>query len=237
MFGANLVGLHFSPRRRQSTAAGTVILTKSREHPGNAAPVSTVLRTLSRRLFGRQLYHYPPMPMESKLIRMTRLADGHEPWQPSCFPYRMPSSIIRSDVVLVVDDEQATGAIIKAILAAEGYEVHIASDGLQAWHLVQQFPGRYALVITDVTMADLDDLDLSARLKMTHPELPVLLISAFVSRSTQDQMRSRVAHLQKPFTSQALLREVRDADVRRRSLARMDRGFGVNLQAQSNSAA
>src|SRR5690348_11850518 len=100
----------------------------------------------------------------------------------------MSSTDKQSRVVLVVDDDQAVGAVVKAILVADGYDVITASDGLAAWHIVQEFPGKIGLVITDVMMPKMDGLELSKRLKTTHLDVPVLLISAFAPRGIEDHL-------------------------------------------------
>jgi len=115
----------------------------------------------------------------------------------------------RSNLVLVVDDDQAVGAVIKAILVAGGYDVIMAPDGVEAWHIVQELSGTIGFVITDVMMPNMDGLELAQRLKTTHPYLPVLLVSAFSSRGIEEHLGERVKFLEKPFALHALLDAVR----------------------------
>jgi len=112
-------------------------------------------------------------------------------------------------MVLVVDDDQAVGAVIKAILVAGGYDVILAPDGVEAWHIAQEFSGTIGLVITEVMMPNMDGLELAQRLKTTHPDLPVLLVSGFSSRGIEEHLGQRVRFMEKPFTLNALLDAVR----------------------------
>lgn len=127
----------------------------------------------------------------------------------------MPSTDKPSKSVLVVDEDQAVGAVIKAILIAHGYDVITAPDCLAASNLVEDFQGRFGLVITDVMMPNMDGLELAVRLKFTHPDLPILLTSVFASRGIEEHLGQRVMFLEKPFSLKALLDMVRSALNRR----------------------
>lgn len=116
-----------------------------------------------------------------------------------------------SKAILVVDDDQAVGAVIKAILVAGGYDVITAPDGLEAWHMTQEFSGTIGLVITDVMMPNMDGIELSRRLNATHPDLPILLISTFVSPAMVEDLGLQARFLEKPFALQALLDIVQSA--------------------------
>ncbi|HEY3836004.1 MAG TPA: response regulator [Bryobacteraceae bacterium] len=113
--------------------------------------------------------------------------------------------------VLLVDDEQAVVELMKAVLTADGYRVVTAPDGLSAWSAIEASGGAIDLVITDVIMPEMDGLELSSRLRINYPDLPVLLITGFVSRGIQEYVTGRVSLLQKPFTPKKLLTSVRSA--------------------------
>jgi CheY-like chemotaxis protein len=110
--------------------------------------------------------------------------------------------------VLVVDDDQAVGAVIEAILAAYGYDVITAAGALEALRLVQDFPGKIGVVITGFMIPNAGGLELCRRLKLTCPDLPVLLTSTFLSPGIADCLGDRVRFLQKPFTPHALIEMV-----------------------------
>jgi DNA-binding response OmpR family regulator len=80
--------------------------------------------------------------------------------------------------VLVVDDDPNVVEVIAANLEAEGYAVETASNGLQAWDLLQA--GAFDVVLLDWMLPGRSGIDLLADLRSdpaTH-DLPVVVLSA-----------------------------------------------------------
>lgn len=80
--------------------------------------------------------------------------------------------------ILVVDDSFTTRTLEKSILEANGYEVTLATDGLEA--LQKLLAGSYDLVISDVEMPRMDGFTLLAEIKK-HPRLsslPVIMVTS-----------------------------------------------------------
>jgi two-component system sensor histidine kinase and response regulator WspE len=98
----------------------------------------------------------------------------------------MPETTRRKRV-LVVDDSITVREIERKLLEGAGYQVDVASDGMEAWGVVRS--GRYDLLITDVDMPRLDGIELLTRVK-ADPHLvgmPVLVVS-YKDRE-EDRMR------------------------------------------------
>ena len=84
-------------------------------------------------------------------------------------------SIKRS--ILVVDDEPGFRDMIKWYLKEWGFEVEIAKDGREA--ITRVVGGRYDVVITDITMPEMDGLTLLDEVKMRMPQTAVIIITGF----------------------------------------------------------
>lgn len=80
--------------------------------------------------------------------------------------------------LLVVDDSVNTREIEKSILEANGYEVDLAGDGVEAWNKAQKF--RYNLVITDVEMPHMDGFTLTERLRKeeNYRDVPIIIVTS-----------------------------------------------------------
>jgi CheY-like chemotaxis protein len=116
------------------------------------------------------------------------------------------------ETVLFVEDEVALRDLMHRVLAKGGYTVLAAGDGVEALAMVEAHPGPIDLVVTDVIMPRMNGPDLAVRLRARDPGVRVLYVSGY----TADQLRSQpdlgadATLLPKPFTSDGLLRKVRE---------------------------
>lgn len=114
--------------------------------------------------------------------------------------------------VLVVDDSPDMRTYIADLLREE-CDVFTASDGLQAWELLQR--REFDVVVSDVMMPELDGLGLTTRIKgcpsLSH--LPVILVTARggAEASASGLERGADDYLAKPFSPQELRARVRAA--------------------------
>lgn len=113
-------------------------------------------------------------------------------------------------ILLVDNDEDAREGLCR-LLSHEGYTVNEAADGIEALECLERHP--YDLVVTDIRMPRVGGLVLLQRLKEAHPNLPVLLITAFGDWRSYGRAIDLGAsgYLTKPFRSEELVREVEKA--------------------------
>jgi two-component system response regulator MprA len=78
--------------------------------------------------------------------------------------------------VLVVDDDRAVRDALRRALALGGYEVQLAAGGAQALELLAQaLPDA---VVLDVSMPDIDGLEVCRRLRRLGNRVPILILTA-----------------------------------------------------------
>jgi two-component system nitrogen regulation response regulator GlnG len=113
--------------------------------------------------------------------------------------------------VLLIEDDAAIATVITAALGAEGYDVVRADSiaGRDALLAQQQF----ALMLTDVMLADGDGIDDLDRVHAAWPAMPVIVLSALNTLDTA--VRASEAHVfeyfPKPFDLDDLVVAVRQA--------------------------
>ncbi len=108
--------------------------------------------------------------------------------------------------ILVIDDEKPILDMVRLALTRVGFEVEIASDGLEG---IQKFEdGHFDLVITDILMPGKDGRDVVKHIRSsTRPSTPIIGWSGtpwFLNASDFD------AVFTKPFPLKDLINTVRD---------------------------
>ena len=79
--------------------------------------------------------------------------------------------------ILVVDDDECVGIVLRDILAPTGYEVELAPSGPEA--LVHLEAAPFDLVFTDNEMPALTGVELAVIIKHRWPELLVVLFTGY----------------------------------------------------------
>lgn len=78
--------------------------------------------------------------------------------------------------LLIVDDEQKIRELIAKYAVFEGYECAEAENGMQA---VETVRGKtFDLIVMDIMMPELDGFSASREIRKTHPNVPIILLSA-----------------------------------------------------------
>jgi two-component system response regulator PilR (NtrC family) len=81
--------------------------------------------------------------------------------------------------ILVVDDEQSMRDFLKILLQKEGYRVETGNNADAALKKLQD--SSFDLVISDIRMPGMSGLEMLGKIKELHPDLPVIMITAFAS--------------------------------------------------------
>lgn len=88
--------------------------------------------------------------------------------------------------ILVVDDSVNTREIERSILESYGYQVDVATDGLDGYEKARN--AHYDLIVTDVEMPRMDGFSLTEKLRADadHRHTPIIIVS---SRDKEDDKR------------------------------------------------
>lgn len=110
--------------------------------------------------------------------------------------------------ILVVDDELLIRDLLYDFFSTQGWDIAIAENGEKALEILENRP--VDVVLTDIKMPAMDGLQLTAQLKETHPEIPVVLMTGFPSvDSAVTALRQRVAdYIIKPFNINQLYKTI-----------------------------
>jgi two-component system cell cycle sensor histidine kinase/response regulator CckA len=117
-----------------------------------------------------------------------------------------------SETVLTVEDEASVRSITARVLTELGYRVLEAANGEDALRVAQKHDGPIHLLVTDVVMPQMGGGELAGRMATMRPEVKVLFVSGYTDEAIVRAgiLNRRAAFLQKPFTTAALARKVRE---------------------------
>ncbi len=112
-----------------------------------------------------------------------------------------PSHWHGSGTVLVVDDEETVRSTVARMLRPTGLETVLVCDGLEAVEVFRADPGRFVLVLLDLTMPRMDGEETFAELRRLRADVKVVLMSGFNQQEALGRFPGKVlaSFLQKPF--------------------------------------
>lgn len=116
-----------------------------------------------------------------------------------------------SEQVLFVDDEKLLVEIGKKMLERYGYQVTSRTSSVEALELFKAKPEKFDLVITDMTMPNMNGLELASEMIRLRPEMPVILCTGFSEKITQAVVEAAgiKAFMLKPLSLDDLMRTAR----------------------------
>jgi two-component system response regulator len=115
---------------------------------------------------------------------------------------------ILKNMILLVEDEPISRCAFGQLLRSAGHDVIEARDGSEALMLLNHW--RVNLVITDLSLPNLNGLNLASFIRARWPKMPVVVISGYLSQEAGNIILDGVADfLEKPVRPSALVATVR----------------------------
>ena len=90
--------------------------------------------------------------------------------------------------LLIADDEPNIRRVLQAIFTKDGYQVHVAENGMHALEVAAAHP--VDVLITDLIMPDMNGVELLQKIKQRQPDVVAIMITAYATIKTcVDAMR------------------------------------------------
>lgn len=123
------------------------------------------------------------------------------------------TGIMRSETILVVDDDQTTLTFCRNALTLAGYDVFSAQSGADALEICERERDRITLALVDVVMPEMTGIDLVKRLEVVDHRYKIALMSGY-SPEEVDRLIGREGSsyriFWKPFDVRLFLQMIRN---------------------------
>ena len=126
------------------------------------------------------------------------------------FPRLGTDGVVPSDSkhVLLAEDEPVIRDLVEGLLDSWGYRVFPAGNGREALEIAEVHEGPIHLLVSDVTMPEMEGPELAEKLKAKLPKLRVILLSGYCH--TEIVLHRGWKFIQKPFQLQEFRAAVED---------------------------
>ena len=121
--------------------------------------------------------------------------------------------------LLIIDDEPSIRESLDTLLTLEGFHVTLTADGAEGLEVLSH--EEFDLLLLDLALPGESGIDLLPRIKGMHPNLPVIMITAFGTvGNVVDAVRAGAENfVQKPWDNEKLLADIRSAIARHKAEA------------------
>jgi len=113
---------------------------------------------------------------------------------------------------LIAEDDPVSRRMLKTFLSKADYEVVVATDGLEAWDLLQQ-PDAPRLAVLDWMMPRMDGIQLCRKIRQRAESFYIYIVMLTARTQSQDILDGLEAgvddYLTKPFNPQELMVRLR----------------------------
>lgn len=115
--------------------------------------------------------------------------------------------------ILIIEDDHHILLMIKRMLEPLGYEIKLASDGMEGMEMFRDF--KVDLVITDIIMPEKEGLEIIREMRRERPKLKIIAMSGGGKISADNYLETAKIFgaeiiLEKPFTRKQMVSAVQD---------------------------
>ena len=137
--------------------------------------------------------------------------------------------MVETEKILIVDDEEAIREVVTTMLDAQGFQCVAVSNGRAAQEQFRKLAPD--LILSDMIMPEMDGIKLLDWLRVTDPEVPVIMVTAIhdISTALEAIRRGAYDYILKPFEKDQLFMGVRRA-LQHRRLVLENRNYQRNLE-------
>jgi len=115
-----------------------------------------------------------------------------------------------SETILLVEDEALLRDAICEFLKSVGYNVLVASGGVEARHICERHTGKIDLILTDLVMPGADGVEVANAVSLNYPGIAIVYMTGYTDRAAE-LLDAGAVMLKKPFSLSELASKLRAA--------------------------
>src|SRR6266576_6164486 len=110
--------------------------------------------------------------------------------------------------LLIVDDELSMRQFLTHLFQRDGHSIRVAENGRKAMAMLREQPAD--VIISDVKMPDMGGIDLLRAARELHPDIEVIVMTAFANEQTAHEafLLGAFDFVHKPFDNNLLKEKV-----------------------------
>lgn len=111
--------------------------------------------------------------------------------------------------ILVIDDEEIVQVCCRRVLLPMGYEVDIASNGIEGLKFLSK--KKYDVVFTDMKMPDMDGQEVVTHVRRMAPDTKVVVVTGYCTEDMREDV-DRLGvdyYMEKPFCPDGLIKALK----------------------------
>ncbi len=114
--------------------------------------------------------------------------------------------------ILLVDDEEPIVRIVKQTLERLGYQVATRTGSVDALEAFRAGPDKFDLVITDMTMPNMNGVELAKKLMEIRPDIPIIICTSFSEKISADKAQAMGirGYVMKPVVTSEISKKIRE---------------------------
>ncbi len=122
--------------------------------------------------------------------------------------------------ILIMEDDLTVSKGLKMILDEQGYDVDLKGTGYGAMDAIGKY--HYDLLMADLRLPDIDGMQVVKRVKETHPDTEVIVMTGYATSSLAVNAMKLGVHdfIAKPFTEEQIRSSIKDALSQNTSITR-----------------
>jgi len=115
--------------------------------------------------------------------------------------HKFMSQSVAKKRIFLIDDEAPVVNALQKFLEKQGYDITIESSSIEALRILETDSDSYDLIITDLTMPEMNGVELARKVHDLNPDLPVMVMTGYGANLPQEELTIGIISkvIAKPF--------------------------------------